>query len=659
MRKSTILLTSALLLPSALTLSCGGGTDDPDERTGVKGCPGNSNVDPQSATDLAAGQSKQGYLCPVGSQHWFRITVPEGQQIVSVDLRNDTTLTAVKLTYDLRGADGQMPVDSAPPPKVQGMVKQSLRYSHCVPAAGTYYLQVHSYADDAADVRNPFTISYTTEKNPDPRKPGNTNAAGAVDLAGGEQRGYIACKGEKSFYKLNVPDGHLLDLRLSTAAPTPRLNLKYTLLDAQMGYVADDAAPSGAAAATDLRVIRAVPKGGTYYVVVEDQGSGADLANAFTLKATTFQEPDQQDRTTRNDVAAAATDLGSFACGGSLTLPGKTGFLASRADVDWYKLRLSGVGPTCQVALEVDASWGGGGQAITPQVSLIYPDMYNADMAQNTPCVKDSDCRVLKRTCSDDNRCEFVGHQCNRQEGRCAASAVCLPEGHCGALQYAKQQDRKGTEPARVRTAQPLSAAGVYYLRVRDFQSQGYDAATPYTLAVRLVTDDGEANNTYNPLGIGGVPGGASFEAQYKISLGAPRTSAIRYERDVDYYVFDHPCPGADCTLSATYSTSAASPVYFTYEMLNAGGKTLAAWPAAPMPRMPMAPRVPDTVFGDGVNTCLFAAKDQGTKLYIKVADLLAQGGPLWDLNATYTFTLRKVQDGCSDLCKNKFGCGK
>lgn len=649
--------SALLLLCLALAPACGdegGGDMDP---TGVRGCPGNGNIAPDSAKDLGAGQPATGYLCPIGNQHWFRITVPDGQPVVAVDLRNDTPLSAVKLSYTLRAADGMTPIDQSPPPQqMTTSGKQQLRYAHCVPKGGSYFLQVQSFGGDAADARNPFTLSYTTAADPDGGEPANSAAAGAVAVTGADQRGFVACKGDRDFYKVTVGADALLDVSLTTAAATPGLNLKYSILDAQMAVVAEDAVPSGAAAATSLRAVRTTPGPGTYYVVVSDQGAGSDLQNGYTLRVGALTEPDTNDRGARNDTPDGATVLGAWTCGGGATF-GKVAYLASRADNDWYKITLTGVGPACPAILDVSASWGGGGATVRPQISLVYPDAPSGTYT-GTPCAKDEECRFLRQACgSDDNRCQYLGNQCDKQAGRCTGAAVCLPEKQCGVLQFAKQQTAGGA--ASVRTAQPLTAAGTYYIRVRDFQGTGYDAGASYSLAVRLSPDEREPNNFYSPYNLpdNGLVRNAAFIMQNKIALDQTVTSRIGYERDQDFYVLDHPCPGADCTLSITYSTSQASRVYHTFQV-EGDGRTVAGFPAAPAMRG-TAPKIDPTVFGDGVTTCFYASKGITGPYYLWVSDLL-KGGPLWDQDTTYSFTVRKVQDGCSALCAQApYNCGK
>lgn len=641
----------------ALALSCAGeegGGDMNNVPAGV--CPGNANVGPGSAIELAAGKAAQGYLCPVGNQHWFKITVPEGSPLVTVNLSNDTTLSPVTLTYTLRDGDGMMPIDQ-PPVQRPAMARQRLSYTHCVPRAGAYYIQVQSSGNDAQDPRNPFTVSYAPAADPNPAGRANSAPAGAIDLSAGASTGFIACKGERRYYKLSVPAGNLLQIGLTTAKATPALNLRYRVLDAQQAEVASDAVASGAAAPTSLQAVRLLPGAGGYLIEVSDlNNSGADLATSYTLRASALVEPDSNERAARNDVPGSATALGSFTCNGGGQSFSKTGFLASRADVDWYQVNVAGTGAACAATIDVSAAWAATNGKLQPQVLLAYPDA-------TSPCARDEDCRVLSKSCSDDNACQYLGNQCARPANKCTGAALCLPSKVCGVIQYAKQFTAPAMPAApfaaAVRTAQPL-VAGVttYYVGVRDFTAQGYDQAAPYSLSVRLDTDDKEPNNFYSPYA---QPDNAAvrtsdFYARNKISLGAAVTSRIGYERDQDFFVFDHPCPGMDCTLEVSYSTSKASPVYFTYQV-EVDGKLWAGWPAAPATRLDQAPQVPPTVFGDGVTTCLFAAKGQTGPFLLWVSDL-AKGGFKWDASASYSFTVTKKMDGCSDLCKTKFGCG-
>ena len=110
-----------------------------------------------------------------------------------------------------------------------------------------------------------------------------------------------------------------------------------------MNLLATNAVSNGRTA-TNLVAAEATPGAGTYYLIVEDQmDAGSDPAHPYSLTVRPFAEPDGNDKPTRNDTTANATALGAFACGGGVSF-GKTAYLASRADVDWYKVTLSGVG---------------------------------------------------------------------------------------------------------------------------------------------------------------------------------------------------------------------------------------------------------------------------------------------------------------------------
>ena len=645
------------LLSLSLLLAC-----SPDESQNsdmglvpVGTCPGNANVSPDSAAVLAAGAPVTGYVCPAGNQHWYKITVPDGQRLVTVNLSNDTPLSPVTLTYTLRGDDGMVPIDQPPPPRPAN-AKQRLTYTHCVPKAGTYYIQVQATGSDTQDPRNPFTLSYTPSADPNSGGSANNTPAGALDV-GASQSGFIVCKGERRYYKVNVPASNLLQVSLTTQKATPALNLKYTILDSQQNSVGSDAVANGAAAPTALQVVRAVPAAGTYLISVADQAdSGSDLANPFTLRVSAIPEPDAQDKPTRNDTPAAASSLGSFTCNGAGLAVTRTAYLASRADIDWYQVTVQGTGANCPATLDVGASWSSSNGTLQPQVLLAYADSTKS-------CTTDMDCRLLNKTCDSDNACTYLGNQCAMPDKKCTGASLCLPGGMCGVIQHAKAATKPTAAPfgVSVRTSQPLvPGVGTYFVGVRDFVSQGYDQAAPYALNVRADTDVGEPNNFYSPYVTPDnavVRGDAAFLMRNKITLGQTITSRIGYERDQDFYVLDHPCPGADCTLSVTYSTSKDSGVLFTYQV-EVDGKLIAGWPAAPATRPDTIPKVNDTVFGDGVSSCFFASKKQTGPYLFWVADLL-KGGPKWDVGTSYSFTVRKVMDGCSDLCKNMFGCGQ
>ena len=113
--------------------------------------------------------------------------------------------------------------------------------------------------------------------------------------------------------------------------------------------------------------------------------------------------------------------------------------------------------------------------------------------------------------------------------------------------------------------------------------------------------------------------------------------------------------------------TSQASRVYYTYQV-EVDGALIAGWPAErPRPMPPMAPTLQSTngTFGGAdtdmpaPTTCFFASKRKTGPYFLWVSDLL-KGGPLWDQDTSYTFTVSKAQDGCSTICKQvPFNCGQ
>jgi hypothetical protein len=374
----------------------------------------------------------------------------------------------------------------------------------------------------------------------------------------------------------------------------------------------------------------------------------------YTLLVKSLQEPDGNER---NDHPRAATPIGNYDCGGARSFsPPKTTYLASRTDVDWYKLTAG----KCAANIEVGAQWGGGaGQTLQPQVLLVYPDPAMGK------CTEDKDCALLQTpgSCDNNDQCEHLGNQCDTLTHKCSGASLCLPEGFCGVLQYAKQQPAAGVVGPGISTAQPLLGQ-TYYIGVRDFSTKGFDLA-PYNLSVRLDLENKDAtlqepDNLYTPYAPQNDPKHAgNGDRSHLINLETWYQGYIAYEGDKDFYKFNHPCPGKDCTLSVKYYADGLSPVYFTYQVQPADGGIIAGWPQEPAMRKAQNPDFGMAVFGDGVTTCFYAPHQYNGPFYLWVSDLLKQGGPKWDFGTKYHFLIHKEMDGCSDFCKKpQFKCG-
>ncbi|MBK8480236.1 MAG: PPC domain-containing protein [Proteobacteria bacterium] len=578
----------------------GGGGGGDDGGGGQGSCPDGVDrmINLDTAHTLAEGDETVNYICPRLDNDYYRIEVPAGKQLLRVKLQLSAPVSPINLTY-LVLKDANTVVARAP----EGQ-NNAFNALHCL-APGSYYLQVLDQGNDARDEKNSYRLSYSTEADPDSQEPNDDEAKATT--VGASNSGRISCTGDRDFYKVNVAADQLLDVALTTAAPTP-VDYKHTVYRLEGGRlveVASDSNPDGSRAPTDLSTIYAVPSAGTYYVAVEDaESNDSDVATPYTLRVAARPEPDANDRGTRNDHPGGqglgtARTIGSFtgqACTAPLELSVQ-GRLASLADVDYYRIdapaNLSVANPAVmEVKLAFDRA-----TVVDSSLALLFAH-------EATSCSKDECCRVLAepaaRSCADaldctdssfscipktevfcnDTLCQAAPTATCATEKRCAGAVLCVPGAHCAAQQFARRADNGAT----VLTAQPMFHPGPWYLRVADFLGDEWDYDATYTLTVKVCMDpDGATDNGYYPrlitsaseepqldgteLDAGKVgrlfASGSRDRAKAKgdlVGTGAWVEGSIAYEHDEDSYTFDNPCKGATCMLGADYETVGTCP---------------------------------------------------------------------------------------------------
>jgi hypothetical protein len=624
------------------------------------------SVDWKTAISLEAGKDAQGFVCPVKDQDFFKITVPAGTRLLHLQLQGSVSVTNVELTYlILREAGGTTTtVGQAPPWTGAGL--RSFDDYHCIDP-GTYYILVKDEGDDARDGTNPYTLRYTTEPDPDTNEP-NDSVAAAKALG---QPGYVSCKGDLDYHKVDVAADQLLEVKLTTQAAT-KVDLKYTIYDDQKNKLAEAGNPDGSKAPTNLTTIHALPKAGAYFIAVEDTGGDdSDPKVPYTLTATPKAEPDPQDKGTRNDTPATATKLSFAECQAGYT---RTGQIASKADLDYFKIdgMPADMSPDNPGVIEVTVTYGAGVSTIVdPQIGLVYPH-------KGTPCTKDTCCRVLAAPCTSEFDCVRETFSCIKKEDifcsdkdcagalsttcaselACAGAVTCLPEKFCGAEEVARADDNGEKDGASVRTAQPLLHPGPWYVRVGDLQNNDYDYGKNYTLTIKCRMDPegaNELNNEYFPNPLSSTINTADYHTAaakkkgLKIVLGTWYTGYISYEGDQDWYLFDHPCPGADCNLQVNYRTNGSCPagtggsgLEFVYVLAHRDGDPWFSFPENPAPNL--------TGSYGGASQCLYGfAGDSG--YYFYVTDYKHNS---WSWDCSYSFQIVKTADGCNAPCVRK-----
>jgi hypothetical protein len=640
--------------------------DGGTEEGGTASCPGgiDKSVDTQTAVALEAGKEVQGHVCPVKDQDFYKVAVPAGARLLHLKLQSTVQVTNVQLTYLILDSKGTT-AGTAPPWTAAGI--RSFDDYHCL-APGTYFVLVKDEGDDGKDGNNPYKLSYGAQADTDANEP-NDDAKAAKDPG---KPGAIACKGDRDFYKASVGADQLLEVKL-TSDKASKVDLRYTIYDAENQKVAEDGIPDGSKAPAALTTIHALPKPGAYTIAVEDGGGDdSDPTMSYTLAVATKPEPDAGDKGTRNDRPATATKLDWGACQGGCT---KSGQIASKADVDYYRIdgMPAGISPDNPAVIEVSVVFDGGSSKVDPQVGLIYPDAAS-------PCAKDNCCRVLKKSCLSDLDCSNATYSCIQKEDlfcsdaecapgagtgcvterACAGAVACLPEKQCGAEQVTRFDDNGEKDGAAVRTAQPLLHPGPWYIRVSDFKNDDYDYGKGYTLTVKVRMDpDGtkELNSAYIPILLptsiktGELHAKVAKAKAGKITLGQAVSGYISYEGDQDWYVLDHPCPGNDCNLAVSFKASGSCPsgangggLELVYTLHKDDGEGWFAFPQAPTAGQSGSYGYP--------GQCLYAfAKHKGDPAYyFSVSDYKHNS---WSWDCQYQFTVTKT-DGCNAPCVRK-----
>ena len=680
-----------------LTTSCDDTPSRPDgndDAVGTVTCPGGDKApgDFASAKVLAAGETNKhtDYICPRRDRDIFKITVPAGHKLINIDIKYVKPIPMLNLVYQIYSV-GEKLVDKAPAASDKGF-----QTTHCIDP-GTYYLAIQDDADTGYDAKDPYTVFYTTEPDKDTSEPNDT-AAQAQTITG-SATGLISCAEDKDYYKFTYTAGQLLQIQLAAAGSTT-VDLMYTIYDSANSPITTAAIADGTKPNAKLDVYQALPKAGTYYIVVEDSGGNdADTKTKYTLTLGKKTEPDAQDKGTRNDTAATATAVGTVTSG--TVTKTYTGQLASKGDVDFFVVDgFAGASVNKPGVMEVILSYSASatGVNLDPSFSYLYGD------AAET-CVKDACCKVLaKSSCKTNLQCLRKTYNCIKKgdalcndasctpnpssicagESVCAGATVCLPSKTCAAehaLRWAKDKKTAVT----VKTSQLLIHPGPWYIRVADLGSDEYEYGRNYTLKITakwdpdgakemdseyfpnrcLLVEDPQLKNEEMKLHVKQAIIKIAANTAKTVTLGTPYTGTLSYEGDIDFYKFANPCPNADCTLAIKYNVSCApasgAPLRYCQspsEVKNAMG----------LEHLFTIRRDNDEADGwtgfvaspgtsgewgataAGGNKCVYSYKQHGAKpYYFTVEDM---GHNYWSLTCSYTFTIIKVADGCVAPCQ-------
>lgn len=645
-------------------------TIDPGESK----CARDDSKDPATAADLAVGEPLEGYVCPVEDEDWYKVNVPAGNALFGIQLALSAPLSPVEPSYSLWSinAAGEPDIVVAQPPSTG--IGEALDFTHCVDP-GDYYLVVRDSGNDAEDFRHPYTLTTVTKPDPDTHEPNPSGSATPAQI-GTPQTGYVACRGDEDWYSIDIPDGQLLSIQLTSPVATYEPTVR--VYDAAGELIVEEINPSGSVQATDINRYEVLPGAGMYSIVVsDDDNENADPNVPYTLTVTLVTDTDPNEPNNHPD---EATPLSGSAvpCGANFgSALSTTGTIGSPGDDDWFVLPLSGC---TNGIIEATVTLQTAGKSAMEQWDIASQVQATVTLVKGhpqSPCTQDTECTSLQAACENPLECSGLFETC-LNDGLCAGATVCLPEGVCGANQTQRSyycpprlaECMPSSTPPRANEAKlsaPIKGESVVYLRVGDFQGNGAAPDVPYTFTVRVREDPdtNEVNNLYtneiqNPLPVDAHQSFAVDVPVHDCTAGdccdASKmvTGNIGYEFDLDWYRYDHPCPGADCTVRVNYQVD-AGPVDVVMNIFHGDSLWFTAYDISEQPmQSAISGALGGTTAGD---SCFYAFNGHGNDYYILARDLNAlypddenirPESKDWNSDQNYSFCVEKVSNTCS-----------
>ena len=502
LRKSSTLVIAFSSL-AGLLWGCGDEQRDaqvrPDDAavSSAPRCEYDTSENPATAAPLATGQDLEAFLCPAEDQDWYEFdTGPNDMLSVSVSM--SAAITPVTPIYAIRDANETL-VASAPTARAGGVSA-----IHCVDP-GIYLLVVRDAGDLHQDVRNPYTLRIDATPNPDANEPNETREDATALTPEMAHTGYLACADDADWFVFDVPERHLVDIRLEMPIATLQPRLEFFGPDGEP--IINKVNRGAPREPTDMLESVAIAEAGTYAIKISDvDGRSADVAAQYTLTVTMAPNTDVNEP---NDEPDEATELAEMTFGGDewTEWVDYEGTFGALGDDDWYRIPVNNgarnhpglleVSVTLDTAgLEPAAAWALG-ERLQAQVAVVLPHA-------QTPCEGDDGaCIELEKQCDGAYDCIGLNQNC-LPIGLCAGTGVCLPEGQCGATQVIRRYDPIRTPntiteaPAANKAvlSAPIAAdQEVIYLRVSDRGGDAADADRRYALRIRMRRDP----DTYEP----------------------------------------------------------------------------------------------------------------------------------------------------------------
>ncbi len=626
-----------------------------------------------TAMNLTAGEEAEGHLCPKLDEDWYAFTLGANDRLLEVSLQMTNPRAPVEPTYAVwsAGAGGSAGEVAAEPPSEAVGVGAVISEVHCL-QPGDYFLAVRDQGNDAQDIRNRYRLSIALMPEPDESE-SNDDADQATRLDSGQARqGYIACGSDQDWYAVSVAQGEVLRVHLESEPSGYQPLLR--ILAADGNQLAEASNPASSVESTLIDLHQVVPTAGDYFLVVSDDDDlQSDPTVPYTIEVETIRD---QDRNEPNNHPGEATPLAdsAVACGEQWSVEFEaTGTIGSPGDTDWFRLPVTGCGSGLLEAELVFDNSGRSDQEAWRLQSEVQASVALVRSHGGTPCAEDSSCQSLNIECDQGEdwaewQCQGYYNACGT-DGLCVGASVCLPDGTCGANQTERHY-RVATEPDPITGPPPphevVLSAPVFggdnlYLRVTDYQSDGGDPGAVYRLRVRIRSEPdandrgGTPNNLYgNTLTTLNLE--LAMEQSLDRAVAIPvhdctagdccdaatwAEGAISYQNDFDLFVYDHPCPGTDCSLKL-YHRVDDGPVQHGLYLFQ--GSWL--WFTFAIDG--------DDTFGN--DECLYAFQNHQSPYYILIRDYLGEDelaqeqvgiATRWSADQGYSFCIEKYSNQC------------
>lgn len=477
-RKITLLALPLVLAAQACSGGDGGGPADAGELP-------DSGATPDLCTDgapctLSSGVMGSDYVAPAMDEDRWTLEVPTAGSLLQVVVSNDADFSPIRLEVALFGPSGAAVATRS----FTGNGKQRIDLQLVAEVAGTYALVVRDSGNDAADRRNPYFVVATIFAETDNNEPNETSAQATRLTIGAPASGVIGAQGDRDWFSFEVPANQLVEVALSALSPpvSGGVRLEYVLWDPTATIPIAESVEGSAQLVENRAVGNAA---GTYFIEIRDDpsdGEQADLTRPYSLTVRLNPEPDMNELAAPNDDPAQPTTLNA---GQTIT-----GYIASKADQDWYDIRVRDVPALITVTAAMDPA---------SPVDLSFT-------------VTELD----------------------------GVTQVCASADSCKAFRFVPEDAT--TRPREIATSHVVTTPGRYLVVVRDFQDNEYDVARSYTVRVDLPPEP-DVHETYDDRRAGARVIAASTSTtgttiQYPWVQGW-----LSYADDVDWYAFELPGP--------------------------------------------------------------------------------------------------------------------